>query len=187
MPRKYYTHSKKENKDRICDWEGCNEKGEYPAPMSSSNLREYRWFCLKHIRMFNKEWNFFEDKSDKEANDYILNSVYGHRPTWAMGVDAVNRINNAKDPSEEILSAIFDDDWGDENIPVRLPKEIRDALLLFELVYPVTKEIIKKRYKELAKIYHPDLNSSCKESEDKFREITDAYKLLVDSEIFKDL
>lgn len=39
-------------------------------------------------------------------------------------------------------------------------------------------EEIKKRYKELAKIYHPDLNPS-KDAEEKFKEINEAYNKIL--------
>lgn len=183
MPKDYYTHQNKEE-ERQCDWEGCTEKGEYPAPRSSGQLNEYRWFCLKHIRIYNKEWDFFKDKSDEEVNDYKLNSLYGHRKTWAMGVDAEKRAKQMHDSSEKILSALFDDDdW--EKVPPRLPEDIRNALAMLNLVYPVTKKEIKKKYKELVKIYHPDMNNNCKDAEETFKNLTDAYKTLMSSEIFE--
>lgn len=51
------------------------------------------------------------------------------------------------------------------------------------------KDEIKKKYRELAKKYHPDrmINASEKEkaeAEKKFREINDAYTILSDMEIF---
>ena len=39
---------------------------------------------------------------------------------------------------------------------------------------------IKKAYKTLAKKYHPDLNQGSKESEDKFKEVNEAYETLND-------
>ena len=38
---------------------------------------------------------------------------------------------------------------------------------------------IKKKYKKLVKIFHPDVNGNNKEAEKKFREITESYKILL--------
>ncbi|MBW3020016.1 molecular chaperone DnaJ [Candidatus Woesearchaeota archaeon] len=45
-----------------------------------------------------------------------------------------------------------------------------------------TKEEIKKAYKTLAKKHHPDLNNHSKESEEKFKEINEAFSVLNNDE-----
>ena len=42
------------------------------------------------------------------------------------------------------------------------------------------KKIKKKRYKELAKLHHPDVKGNSKKSIDKFRKIVEAYNYLLD-------
>ncbi|CRG93464.1 DnaJ protein, putative [Plasmodium gallinaceum] len=44
---------------------------------------------------------------------------------------------------------------------------------------------IKKNYRDLSKLYHPDSNKNCKDCEKKFQEITKAYKTLSDSRLKK--
>ena len=46
--------------NKICDASNCNHEGIYPAPKSRDQLNEYYFFCLDHIRDFNKSWNYFE-------------------------------------------------------------------------------------------------------------------------------
>ena len=46
-----------------------------------------------------------------------------------------------------------------------------------------TKEEIKKAYKKLAKLYHPDLHKGDKEKEEKFKEINEAYRVLSDDKL----
>src|SRR5207244_8605484 len=43
-------------------------------------------------------------------------------------------------------------------------------------------EDIKKTYRKLARKYHPDLNPNNKQSEEKFKEIQEAYEVLSDAE-----
>ena len=46
-----------------------------------------------------------------------------------------------------------------------------------------TKEEIKRAYKRLAKLYHPDLNKGDKEKEERFKEINEAYRVLSDDKL----
>ena len=38
---------------------------------------------------------------------------------------------------------------------------------------------LKKKYKKLVKIFHPDVNADNKEAEKKFKEVAEAYKVLL--------
>ena len=49
-----------------------------------------------------------------------------------------------------------------------------------------TLDEIRKKYSQLALNYHPDRNGGCKEAEEKFREIKDAYVVL-SNEVAKSL
>ena len=43
----------------ICDWNNCNEIGEYKAPIEKDNSKKFRLLCLEHVKEFNKNWNYF--------------------------------------------------------------------------------------------------------------------------------
>ena len=47
-----------------------------------------------------------------------------------------------------------------------------------ELEVPITLTDIKKRYKELAKKYHPDLNPNNKDAEEQLKKVNMAYTIL---------
>ena len=45
---------------RVCDAPGCKEEGQHPAPKSRRKANERYYFCLEHVREYNKAWNYFE-------------------------------------------------------------------------------------------------------------------------------
>jgi curved DNA-binding protein CbpA len=59
-------------------------------------------------------------------------------------------------------------------------KEILKAKEILRLPSFVTKKQIEKRYRELVKKYHPDINMANKtENEKKIKEINNAYKIIM--------
>ena len=160
-----------------CQWQGCEEEGTHPAPFAPDQLRTYRWFCLHHVREYNKGWNYFDTMAPEEAEHYQLNSVYGHRPTWKMGVEA--DIRNTQQLEQALHHFLDDDEYTPE--PVNLPDNMKKALQQLQLSWPVTLEEVKKQYKMLVKRYHPDVNHNCKHAEEQCKTISIAYRLLCDS------
>lgn len=58
----------------------------------------------------------------------------------------------------------------------------RDCYEVLEVSRTATLEIIKKSYRKKALEFHPDRNPGNKESEEKFKEATDAYSILSDAD-----
>jgi len=58
---------------------------------------------------------------------------------------------------------------------------MEDYYKLLDVPRDADKEDIKKAYRKLAMKYHPDRNSEAN-AEDKFKEVTEAYEVLRDSE-----
>ncbi len=123
-----------------------------------------------------------------EIGNFQKESISGHRPTWKFGVGAMAYHN-----MEEVRRRIFENFIGsqrndyrsaeDNHAFARLAKPVRDALKALNLSYPVTLQEIKKRYKQLAKEYHPDLNNTVDDS--KIKTINHAYNVLKNVDIFK--
>src|SRR5690606_9346686 len=54
-----------------CDWEGCEEPGEYKAPKGVRSEGQYHNFCLEHVRHYNKAFNFFAGMSPDELDEAL--------------------------------------------------------------------------------------------------------------------
>src|SRR5437870_901801 len=60
--------------------------------------------------------------------------------------------------------------------------KFRDYYEILGVPRSAKEEEIKKTYRKLARKYHPDLNPNNKQSEEKFKEIQEAYEVLSDAE-----
>lgn len=166
-----------------CCWDGCSDDGKFPAPKPSMSPKERYYFCLEHIREYNKSWDFFQKMDAAQIDSFQKDTIVGHRPTWKFGVNAFQ--NNM----EEIRKQVFGQFRGsyknieEREAALRLPKNIRDALKILGLKYPVTLKEIKQKYKELAKAHHPDLNNHG--GDEKIKRINEAYSHLKNSDSFK--
>ena len=56
---------------------------------------------------------------------------------------------------------------------------MRDYYEILGVSKSVSQDELKKAYRKVAMKYHPDRNPDNKEAEEKFREITEAYKILL--------
>lgn len=164
--------------ERVCDWPGCAEAGEFRAPKSRSHLRDYHWFCLDHVRPYNKAWNFCAGMSDSEVEASIRSDTTWNRPTWPLGAkssgpsfDQIRRLIEAfDDPDGAFTGAVA------ERAPAT---EAEKALAVLDLQTPIDAATVKARYKVLVKRHHPDANGGTKASEEKFKQITQAYETVM--------
>ena len=42
-----------------CDKNDCNNEGKFKAPKSRVSLNQYYYFCIEHIKEYNKSWDFY--------------------------------------------------------------------------------------------------------------------------------
>ena len=61
----------------ICDWNNCFETGEYRAPIERDNSKNFRLLCLKHVKEFNRNWNYFAGMNDNEVIELRLKQSTG--------------------------------------------------------------------------------------------------------------
>jgi hypothetical protein len=153
---------------------GCAEAGTYRAPKSPSNLREFRWFCLGHVREYNAAWDYYKGMSPEEVEANLRADTMWQRPTWPLG-----RLGHAV-RMDQVLEDELNLTFGTRPKPPspKLPAELHEALGILGLAWPVSLPAVKARYKKLAKRHHPDANNGDKKSEEMFKTINLAYTTL---------
>jgi hypothetical protein len=163
---RYNVHRKLQSHETCC-WQGCAERGQYPAPKTPGNAQDYYVFCLSHVRAYNKGWNYFSHMPQSEAERFKADSITGHRPTSKRHSDKL--LFNSVDILEE---ALHDFGLGSKEIKT-VPNSELEALKTLGLTYPVDWSTIRSTYKVLAKTCHPDIHG--KDGEERFKAINLAY------------
>ncbi|MEO1281674.1 MAG: DnaJ domain-containing protein [Pseudomonadota bacterium] len=172
-----------------CQWKGCDKRGLHRAPAGRGRDGEYFFFCVDHVRQYNQSYNYFDGMSDDEVADFQQDAMTGHRPTWKMGgnspsaADSATRANQPGAPSGHDPHGFFA--WRAKQARQQaserrrklkpLEKKSLDALHLGE---NATNDEIRAQYKALVKEHHPDANGGDRRSEEKLREIIQAYNHL---------
>ena len=76
----------KNNKEKKnCNFPNCESEGDYRAPLGYENLDNYQWFCLEHIKEFNKSWNYHNKMNSDEIENEIRYDTIWRRPTKSFG------------------------------------------------------------------------------------------------------
>ncbi len=171
------THYKK------CDSLKCNEKGEYRAPKSRVMLNEYFYFCLDHIKEYNKSWDFYKGMSVEQIENSMRSDTFWDRPSWPLKNSFKNIFDEfneyvedfVKNDDDKIKDTYFKNKLLDESLTIEEAKALKEL----DLKMPISLEKIKKNYKKLVKIFHPDVNGNNKDAEEKFKQINESYKLLL--------
>jgi len=166
-----------------CDSDKCNEKGEYRAPKSRIMLNEYFYFCLKHIKVYNKSWDFYKGMSVDQIESSMRNDTVWDRPSWPLKgnyknvFDEFNRYTDdfIKNEDDKVNDNYFKNKLLNETLNIEDTKALNDL----DLEMPISLHKIKKNYKKLVKIFHPDVNGNNKNAEEKFKQINESYKLLL--------
>ena len=155
--KKIFAYYLKEKNDELlgltkyCEWGNCQKKGEYKAPTSRDKLREFKWFCLEHVKLYNKGWDYFKGRTTDEIYNEISNDARWHRPTWEkikkyqfLGSEELDDENlNATDsePTNKIRN-----------------NTLKNCAKILEIKFPLNISDLKKQYKKMVKRFHPDVN-----------------------------
>lgn len=165
-----FTESKPLNL-RLCDKDGCEYAGDFRAPKNSQSLRDYYWFCLDHVREYNKAWDFYRDMSLDEIEASRNSDITWNRPSWPVG-GWRTLLENARflDGIDPFLKTA--------PRPPVLPADVQKALGILDLTLPLTITALKTQYKKLAKLHHPDLNAGDKDAEERLKAVNEAYQIV---------
>ena len=194
-----------EGSARSCEWPGCDAKAAYRAPVSPERLNEFRWFCLDHVRDYNKSWNFFDGWSEEELDAQVKADRTWERPTWNLKEGP--RANSQtwphsegqawarwgfKDPLEVLGESATQNPGAAETGAKpkrfrRLTREEARAMDTLGLPHEVENlSEVRARYKELVKDLHPDMNGGERTDEARLARVIRAWDVLKKSRSFRD-
>jgi hypothetical protein len=180
-----------ETSQRKCEHPACEEAGQYRAPKSPDNLEDFFWFCREHVREYNLKWNFFEGTTEAEMEAQLDRDRVWDRPTkpfkksveekaWArLGVDDPHQVlggNATRNPGQA----------GGAQSGRKLPPTERRALEILEAHDTMNKTEIRKCYKALIKVLHPDMNGGDRSDEERLQEVVWAWDQIKISRNFVD-
>jgi hypothetical protein len=172
---------------RVCEHEGCQEAGQYRAPKAPDVLDDFFWFCRDHVREYNLKWNFFQGTTEAELNAQMSKDRVWERETrsfrdpearaWArLGIEDPHQVlgaNATRNPGKATTGGR------------RLPPTERKAIEILEGREDWTKVEIRKAYKALIKVLHPDMNGGDRSQEEQLQEVVWAWEQLKESRNFK--
>ena len=148
---------------------------------------QYHNFCLDHVREYNKGYNYFAGMADDDVVAYQRSAATGHRPTWKMGVEkpagpAFADFNAWRAAYAGPFGAFAEGASRRSANPEPRVRPLanleRKSFAALDLDGHERGAEIKARYKSLVKMLHPDANGGDRSSEDRLRQIIQAYHYL---------
>lgn len=163
--------------EQPCDAPDCTETAAHRAPRGRDRLDEFYWFCLEHVREYNRAWNYCAGMTVQDIEDAIRQDTVWRRPTWPLNALAA-------EARRKFEAGDFTDPFGFGEGFRGTSEETRNgsgelhAMRMMALRPPLTLTRLKARYKELVKQLHPDANGGDSAAEDRLKEINEAYATL---------
>jgi len=179
-----------ETSTRPCDQAGCTLAGQYRAPKSPDKVDEYLWFCRDHVREYNLKWNFFDGASEQEYLDQVDKDRVWERKTKPFGRTAEEQKAWARlgvdDPHQVLGGNATRNPGRAGGATRRLPPTERRAVDILEVKDSASKPAIRKAYKALIKVLHPDMNGGDRSQEDQLAEVVWAWDQIKTSRNFRE-
>ena len=172
---------------RICEHEGCDEAGKYRAPKAPDVLDDYFWFCKEHAREYNLKWNFFHGTTEAEMNAQLSKDKVWERETKPFGdpeARAWARLG-IEDPHQVLGVNATQNPGKGATGKRKLPPTERRAIEILEAKDNATKVELRKAYKALIKVLHPDINGGDRSQEEQLQQVVWAWDQLKESRFFK--
>lgn len=165
---------------RSCEWPGCSADGGFRAPRGRDRLTEYFWFCLSHVRDYNAAWNYYKGMSEGEIEADVRADTVWRRPSWPF-LKAVHTASFRASPLFENVDALGNGGREPPRSAAQRSAAAAEAraLAILDLTPPLSVAIVKARYKTLVKLYHPDATGGDKAAEEKFKDISEAYRIVM--------
>lgn len=178
--------------------DGCPEPGEFRAPAADGHgARQdgprWRWLCLDHVRAFNQGYNFFTGMSpdeiaaaqrpyagwERETRAFSSNAA-SPPPRWSDFTDPIDAIGARF--RERVAKARADNQMRQDGR--FLSHEDRRQMAVMELGIDADRKMLRARYTELLRRYHPDHNGGDRSHEARLQSVIEAYAHLRKAEAF---
>lgn len=156
-----------------CAKEGCGAEANYRAPRSREALHDYIWFCLEHVREYNRKWNYYDGMEGDELEAEIRSATTWERPSWKFATGGMHGQG-----FDDTLGLFMQERTRDAERERRIDPEERRAWRVMCMKPVADIAEVKLQYKRLAKEHHPDINGSDERAEERLKEINLAYDLI---------
>ncbi|MBB4631939.1 J domain-containing protein [Sphingosinicella soli] len=159
----------------LCAEPGCDQPGEFRAPVSNRTSAGWKYLCLDHVRAFNAAYSF--------EDDGVKNAVPGwERQTRAFAANAY--AGGFDDPIGVMRARMGGFAAPKARAGHVLDKADLNALRTLDLDENASFTDIRARYKEKVRVLHPDANGGDRTHEAELRRVIDAYTHLKESPAF---
>jgi hypothetical protein len=178
-----------ETSTRVCEHEGCDKPGKYRAPKSPDRMDEYYWFCMEHVRAYNLNWNAFAAGAEHDLAAQMASDKVWNRDTkpFRRSVEEQAWARLGISDAHEVLGQNATRNPGRATTGTRkLPPTERKAIEILDVRDTATKTEVRKAYKALIKVLHPDMNGGDRSDEERLQEVVWAWDQIKDSRNFRD-
>lgn len=169
--------------EKTCEHPDCEKPAAVNVAKSPREPNMRLGLCAQHAAQHNRNWNYFEGLSAKEAEKLRDQSYYGDRPTWSLGKNERARAAaKGRRPSdfEDTHGVLGDGEAGDPAPATtrKLPRLQAKAMETLELTPGATPTEVRRRYADLLRRYHPDSNGGDRSAEAQLQEVVKAHQIL---------